>query len=536
MLFPIILWCGNRFGTLYFQQKPAKPDTVNNLLFSACQVWRGSVEAGGVMGVLTSGSRRRVLMGCACLGGWLAVFSFPCAAQTWPRLPWFPPLPELVRVTHQERFDAVYLAGVSNEVVTLPRYGTLRASWSGYSLERVGTVRPFLIPGLDESGRVQVTTDQGAVRFWFRPYWDGGKGGLGAVVTLAELAAAELAAAEGNQAAVLWSLQVSAEGSELKLFGSDRSELLLAADLAWAAGSWHQVVLNYGTNGTELVLDGEVVAGGGPTLSVPARVTRLVVGSSLSGEGSAGGELEEVYCFGRPLRLAFHYVPLAGLAALGPMTAEELAYRLELLAKWTAVQAGKAKEAEESGGGQMLRLLSGQAAECVTNAPLYLTNAATAFITNQGWTVTFEVQGTNGPADIFSTTNLSDPLTNSFWVWLERGPSCSIYRYTNQPVNQTFYILGTALDSDFDGLTDAYEKLVSHSHPQVWNLADLDGDGLPDAWEVAQGLDPLTANGSDGPDADALTNLQEYLGGTRPLVAEGFGVWVGQPQASINLP
>jgi hypothetical protein len=210
----------------------------------------------------------------------------------------------------------VYWAGVSNAAVMIPNYGTLRESWSGYSLERVGTVTPLVMSGLDETGRVQVTTDQGALRFWFQPYWSSGSG-PGMMARLAELAAVE-----GSQGAVLWSLQVSADGNELQLMGPGGSEILLAAGIDWAAGSWHQIVLNYGTKGTELVLDGEVITKGEATLSIPVNVTRLVVGSSSTGEMSAGGELEEVYCFARPLRLAFHWLPYRDLAALGPMSAE----------------------------------------------------------------------------------------------------------------------------------------------------------------------------------------------------------------------
>ncbi len=458
-----------------------------------------------------------------------------CAVSVFaaPRAP-YPPLPELVRTLRSESFDEVYYAGVSNAAVMIPNYGTLRESWSGYALERVGVVSPFVIAGLNEAGWEQVATGNGAVRFWFQPYWAStsvAKGqSPGQSTTLLEFAVAD-----GAQAAVLWSLQVNPAGTALALVGSDGKEVLLEAKITWAAGVWHQVVLNYGPDGTELVLDGEVVTKGAGTLAVPAKVARLVIGSSLSGEWSAGGEFDEVFCFARPLKLAFHHLAFRDIAALGPVTEAEMAYRLELAEKWKAVMAAKAKELEESGGGVQMLRLSGPTAECITNSPLYITNVISVWVTNQGWTVTFDVQGTNGPADIFSTTNFSGPsLTAANWTWLERGPSCSTYQYTNQPTGQTFYLLGTSLDSDGDGLTDAYEKLASKTDP---NNPDTDGDGLPDGWEVQSGFDPVANNNAGGdPDDDGLTNLQEFFGATDPHVADGLKIFIAAPKEASPLP
>jgi hypothetical protein len=119
-------------------------------------------------------------------------------------------------------------------------------------------------------------------------------------------------------------------------------------------------------------------------------------------------------------------------------------------------------------------------------------------------------------------------------VWLERGPSCSTYQYTNQPTNQTFYILGTSLDTDFDGLTDAYEKLVSKTNPAN---PDTDGDGLLDGWEVQYGFDPVATTDAGGdPDGDGLTNLQEFFGGTDPHVADGLNIFIAAPKVASPLP
>ena len=55
-------------------------------------------------------------------------------------------------------------------------------------------------------------------------------------------------------------------------------------------------------------------------------------------------------------------------------------------------------------------------------------------------------------------------------------------------------------------------------------FVDSDGDGMPDDWELDNGLNP---NDSDDaafdPDGDGLSNLQEYLNGTDPHVADTDG-------------
>jgi len=47
-------------------------------------------------------------------------------------------------------------------------------------------------------------------------------------------------------------------------------------------------------------------------------------------------------------------------------------------------------------------------------------------------------------------------------------------------------------------------------------LRDEDGDGLPDDWELANGTLIEVPDANEDPDADRLTNWQEFLTGTRP--------------------
>jgi len=177
---------------------------------------------------------------------------------------------------------------------------------------------------------------------------------------------------------------------------------------------------------------------------------------------------------------------------------------------------------------------------CVTGGPFYITNVICSLDADLGWTVNFDIAGgTNDvPVDIFSATDLvSDSITNSVWVWLGQGYTCNTYQFTNQPDAQAFYILGTPQDTDGDGLTDAYERLVSKTDPAVFSLVSSDGQGTPDAWYLQQGLNPLVP-GIAGLDSnqDGLPNWQKYLFGANPQAAPVFEVWVSEPKEFSSLP
>ncbi|HUT80380.1 MAG TPA: hypothetical protein VMZ29_04180 [Candidatus Bathyarchaeia archaeon] len=73
-------------------------------------------------------------------------------------------------------------------------------------------------------------------------------------------------------------------------------------------------------------------------------------------------------------------------------------------------------------------------------------------------------------------------------------------------------------DPDQDGLTNLEEYtqiFYYHNWTDPWN-PDTDFDLMPDGYEVANHLDPLLANGQIDSDFDGLTNLEEYYLGTDP--------------------
>lgn len=128
--------------------------------------------------------------------------------------------------------------------------------------------------------------------------------------------------------------------------------------------------------------------------------------------------------------------------------------------------------------------------------------------------------------DLFGTTNLSPNvpglnLTN--WVWLLRtdvGQTNIVL--TNLWPEMGFFRLGTMQDTDNDGLTDAYEKLVSHTNPNLW---DTDGDGLSDGWEVAHGMNPLV---DESAQTSGRVNYQYDAAG---WLTNAAGIW----NKAINL-
>ena len=85
--------------------------------------------------------------------------------------------------------------------------------------------------------------------------------------------------------------------------------------------------------------------------------------------------------------------------------------------------------------------------------------------------------------------------------------------------------LSAALDSDGDGIADAYDNCPAISNPDQKDFdgdgigdacdPDIDNDGIPNTYETAHNLDPYNpADALLDPDNDGLNNLAEYQHGT----------------------
>jgi hypothetical protein len=151
------------------------------------------------------------------------------------------------------------------------------------------------------------------------------------------------------------------------------------------------------------------------------------------------------------------------------------------------------------------------------------TNLTAYIVINSPWNVT------NGVWDIFATTNLAP----SAWQWVDRcTPGQTNITLIGMAYPNEFFIAASTNDTDGDGLSDAFETLVSHTNP---NLASTDGTGMSDGWEL-QYFGSISNNPAGDPDGDGLTNYQEFMAGTNPNVPDNYATPLNEPKPVADLP
>ncbi|MGA2280998.1 MAG: hypothetical protein ABSG80_11930 [Verrucomicrobiota bacterium] len=109
----------------------------------------------------------------------------------------------------------------------------------------------------------------------------------------------------------------------------------------------------------------------------------------------------------------------------------------------------------------------------------------------------------NGVYDLFATTNLAPTA----WHWLLRcAPGQTNLAVTNLASATGFFLLASTNDTDGDSLSDAFERLVSHTDPTLYST---DGSGMSDGWQW-QSFGSISNSPSGDPDGDGLTTIQEW--------------------------
>ena len=389
---------------------------------------------------------------------------------------------------------------------------------------------------VETNGTTNLTVSAGTVMFWFAPgSWSGtnqGGTGPGEYGRLFEAGAYTT-----NSSFGWWSLYTDPAGANL-YFSTQTNDLsgsyhtYLSAPIAWATNYFHFVALTYSATNTALYLDGGLATNGPPLAVYPgvnALTNGFFIGSDSNGVYQAHGSFNSVATYNIPMdpgtiqQIYNSYFPYY---LMNPLN--QAMFTL-FSASSSPTYTGGYNAISGAGNLQW----AGYAPACVngTNAyQIWFTNVTAVAAGGGTMNVTFSIEGglPGFAYDVFATGALQNPAVNSIWVWLGQGYQCNTYTVNVNSAN-AFLILGTPLDSNGDGVSDAYSLLVAHINPDT--IGQTDSYGVPYAWYVQNGLSVQSA--LQDPDGDGLPNYQEYLYGTKPQVSEGFGVWTTGGYTSI---
>ena len=344
----------------------------------------------------------------------------------------------------------------------------------------------------EADGATNLTVDSGSITLWFAPasWASTNQGGIGPGQwgRLIEVGAYTADASHG-----WWSLLTDPDGANLYFTvqpGDGSTTTYLMAPIAWTTNYWHFVALTYSATNTALYLDGALATNGPgitawPSTNVLAR--GFYIGSDSNGMIQAQGHFDDIHTYSVPLdanavgNLFNTFFPEYFLNPLNMMA--------NIISAPSTPSYTPTYNAI-TGPGNLQSI--DRVTDCVTSTNFWITNVVVAVTGNGNINLTFTVEGGQDlvPYDVFANSVLGFG-TNTTWAWMGQGYQCKTYQLTNLPNISCFLILGSPQDTDGDGLTDAYEMLVSHTNP---NNPDTDGDGISDSDEVLNQTDPLTPN------------------------------------------
>jgi hypothetical protein len=388
----------------------------------------------------------------------------------------------------------------------------------------------------EASGTNNLKLDQGTLMFWFAPNWtDTNSGGTGPGEFGRFI---DVGSYTTNASYGWWSFYLDPAGTNVYFAAQTNNgsqAVFLSAPVSFdLTNYWHMFALTYSPTGSAFYLDGTLVTNGGPVTLRPgpnALTNGFFIGSDYSGVFQAHGMFDDVATYDHPLApgtIGTAFVFSSFLYYGNPLN------RANLI-KASSFPTNTPYFDVISGAGS---LTNAGSIPCVTSGNVWITNVTATLGPNGATTVIFGIaggwNGQNGPFDVFANALLSPTNATAYqWTWMGQGYSCQKYglTFTNAPYS-AYIILGTPQDSDGDGLTDAYELLVSHTSPTNAYSA---GDGIPDAWKVLWQI-PTTGSATQDPDLDGLLNLQEYLWGTNPRSNEGLTPWISSPSGFSGIP
>lgn len=395
-----------------------------------------------------------------------------------------------------------------------------------------------------ENGTNEITVDTGSVTFWFAPNWsstnDDAGDGLGPQEYGRLL---EIGGYTPDSSLGWWSIYVDDVGANI-YFSSQTNDgsgntYTISAPIDWTTNYWHFISLTYSPTNVSLYLDGQLMTNDPTGLSIlPGDVftNGFFVGSDGLGIYQAEGEIDDLKTYNIVLstnQINTAYENQQMNYFLNPNN-----YRYMVIQSAQSSPSSSPILYQAISGNGILTLI-GSASSCISSTNVWLTNVVASVSgsgTNMTMSLMFTIEGgSNGvPYDVFANSLLDfSSNTNYAWGWMGQGYQCNTYMLTNLPPTACFLILGTPQDTDGDGLTDAYELLVSKTNP---NVADSNLDGILDSWEVLLGLNP-TQNNLNNPSmrsnysydsADWLEGISGVRSGAISLDNEGNVLSVSQ--------
>jgi hypothetical protein len=336
---------------------------------------------------------------------------------------------------------------------------------------------------------------QGTVTMWISPNWSStsqGGTGPGEYSRLIEVGTFSTNANIG-----WWSLYLSPDGSTMYFAAQTNNGTqanFLSAPVSFVSNTWYNIAITYSATNTTLYTNAVAITNGlGVTLYPGSDVLSngFFVGSASDGTAQFHGMIDDLWTFDYALGSndVAKYFSVYSLAYYDSPVANPSQDNL------TNAPSGSTNVPTFNAvsGSGILQFVSTNTSGCVTSNNTWISSVTCVPTSNQTMNVTFTIAGgSNGVLyDVFGTAALTTNAATSQWVWLGQGYHCSTYSFQIQSNSTAFFVLGKPQDTDSDGLTDAYEKLVSKTDP---NKPDSSGDGMLDGWKVMWGLNPLIDN------------------------------------------
>jgi hypothetical protein len=385
--------------------------------------------------------------------------------------------------------DANWLSDIGNAPVAFTNLVNMTNAGDGNALLIDSTNAAYLVYHVWEpsNGPTNLTVDQGSVLVWIKPSWSStNQGGIGPGEYSRLI---EVGYYTTNATLGWWALYLSPDGSTM-YFGAQTNNgsqaTFLSAPVSFLSNTWYNIALTYSATNTSLYTNGVAVTNGtGVSLYPGSDVLSngFYVGSASDGTAQFHGMIDDLstYNYEMDAKSIFGTFDVYSVTFYGvpPPSQDRL----------TNAPSGSTNVPTFNAvsGQGILHLVSTNTSGCTTSSNIWITNVICSPTNSQDMKVTFTIAGGSDGLvyDVFATAALVTNAAMSQWFWQGQGYHCCTYTLTVQSNSAAFFVLGKPQDTDADGLTDAYEKLVSKTDP---NKPDSSGDGMLDGWKVMWGL------------------------------------------------